>query len=481
MNRSHWKNFLLTGIIALFLISCSEKEDPKPKPEPLPYEKAHAAQVVSSIEDFLGKGYKGYQFYANPKSCTHSLFDVSDHSIVKIQKAPSYKGRFVSGETLSEFYDAFSANISVAGSYDGFSGEITANFSKDVLRNRSHTFIASHITQTYYRLTLPEAAPLLPVVEEDLQTLEPKKLFDKYGTHYLKSIYIGGRISFNSYIDRTKVKQSYDLKATVDAAYLKLIKGSASAETVNKTAFDQVVSNREVDVMGGDPAKANSVVDGSGEPSTVFNAWSESVPEYMSISDFADDGLVPIYELVADSERKKQLVDAWQKYMADNTAEILKQEPPAVVMKNASFYLKTGDGRYYGKAPYNVTYSYYYPTIADKAQKLQFGAAKKPLHSGHNVTIKTTEKFSDSLLEKWSVRVYLGAFQLKHWLYYWTKDSAKTNWYIEKFVPSSDDRVHFGDQIMIRNEHFDQYLWPEKDGFVTTKVEPYVWIIEPAK
>ena len=466
---------MLTGIC---VASCSKKEDPDPTPEPLPYEKAHTTQVKNSIEDFLGKGYKGYQFYANPKSCTKPLFDVSDHSVVEIQKAPSYKGRFISGETRSEFYDAFSANISVAGSYDGFSGEITSNFNKSVLSNRSHSFITSHITQTYYRLTLSDTASLLPAVEKDLQTLEPKKLFNRYGTHYLKSIYIGGRISFSSYMDRTKIKQSYDLKATVDAAYLKLVKGSASAETVNKSAFDQIVSNKEIDVMGGDPAKANSIVDGSGEPSSVFNAWAESVPEYMSIADFADGGLVPIYELIGDPQRKATLEKAWNVYMAANTAEILKQPPPAVVTKNAFFYLKSSDGRYYSKAPYNATYAYYYPTIANKAQKLRFGGANEPLRSKHVVTIKTSEQFKDTLVAKWSTRVYLGAFQLKHWVYYWTKDAAKTNWYVEKVVPSSDDKVYFGDQVMIRNEHFDQYLWPEKDGFLTTKTENYVWTIE---
>jgi hypothetical protein len=120
-------------------------------------------------------------------------------------------------------------------------------------------------------------------------------------------------------------------------------------------------------------------------------------------------------------------------------------------------------------------------TIADKAQKLQFGGTGKALHSNHNVTIKTSEQFSDTLFDKWSTRVYLGAFQLKHWVYYWTKDNAKTNWYIEKVVPSADDRIRFGDQIMLRNEHFEQYLWPEKDGFLTTKTKPYYWIIEQVK
>lgn len=472
-------------LLGLCFMSCAKKPEPAPGPVVVPdavlSDAAHAAQVRASIEDFLGKGYKGYQFYANPKSCTLPLFDLSASDAVSIQKAPSYRGRFVSGESLSEFYNAFSANISVSGSYNKFSGEITSNFTNSVLNNRSHSFIASHITQTYYRLILSDAAPLLPQVETDLQQMEPTQLWDKYGTHYLQSIYIGGRISFSSYIDRAKIEQGYDLEATVEAAYLEFVKGKASAGTVNKSVFDQVVRNREVDVMGGDPAKANSIMDGSGQASDAFNAWSASVPAYMSISDFADNGLIPIYELVADPERHALLKAAWTTYMADNTAAVLKQAPPKPVKKDAFFYLKSSDGRYYSQAPYNAMYSYYYPTIADKAQKLRFGGGAQTLKNNYNITIKTNEKFKDSITGKWSKYVYLGAFKLKHWVYYWTLYDAKTNWFIEKAVPAKDDQIYFGDAIRIRNEHFDQYLWPEKDGFMTTKIEPYTWIIEPAK
>jgi len=478
MSFLKWSNVCLLVAVTFCLGACSKKKDPEPDPAPLPYETSHAEQVKKSIAGFLGKGYKGYQYYANPKSCTRPLFDLSAPSFVAIQKTPSYTGRFVSGETLSEFYDAFSANIATSGAYNGFSGEITANFSKSVLLNRSYSFITSHITQTYYRLTLTENAPLLTKVEEDLQTLKPHELFDKYGTHYLKSIYIGGRISFNSYIDRTKIEENYDLKAAVDAAYLQVIKGSAAVEAVNQTVLGEVIRNKDIDVMGGDPAKANNIVDGSGHPSDVFNLWSASVPDFMSIADFADDGLVPIYELADDPVRKATLQKAWIDYMTRNTDEVLKQGAAALVKKNSLFLLKSSDGRYFSRAPFNATYQYYYPTIDDKAQKLQFGGSQDALRNGHNVTIKTTEQFKDTLLHKWSKRVYLGAFQLKHWLYYWQKDGAKTNWHIEKVVPSADDRIHFGDQVRIRNEFFNEYLWPEKDGFLTTKQQPYTWTIE---
>ena len=55
-----------------------------------PYDPAHAQQVTKGIEEFLGKGYKGYQYYANPESCTFSLFDLDGEKNVDIHQTPSW-------------------------------------------------------------------------------------------------------------------------------------------------------------------------------------------------------------------------------------------------------------------------------------------------------------------------------------------------------------------------------------------------------
>jgi hypothetical protein len=72
----------------------------------------------------------------------------------------------------------------------------------------------------------------------------------------------------------------------------------------------------------------------------------------------------------------------------------------------------------------------------------------------------------------------LGAFKLKKWLYYWIPYGAKTNWIVEKVIPSSDPRVRYGDAVRIRNEHFAQYLAPSDDGFLTTVQTPFVWTVK---
>jgi hypothetical protein len=223
---------------------------------------------------------------------------------------------------------------------------------------------------------------------------------------------------------------------------------------------------------------------GSGEPSESYNAWAATVPDHMSIADFAEGGLVPIYMLVTDPVRRSELETAWIVYMADKTAGVLDGDEPLTVAKNSHFVLYSEEGQYIGKAPYDRSFKFYYPKLSGTAKKMQFGGNGEVLSDGHVVKIKTTEKFEDSIWTgKWSKRIYLGAFKLKHNLYYWEKSdkyNAKMNWKIEKVVPSEDKSIRFGDEIYIKNQHFEDksYLAPAKNGYLTTIKTPHIWTIK---
>lgn len=464
---------LYLGLI-LFLtviVSCSDNDNDSPDDDR--YQKQHAGEVIDGIDKYLGKGYKGYQYYANPKSCTLALFDVSNHEDINIQHAPSHSGRYVSGENKTEFYDQFSADVSIAGTYDGFSGEITSNFKQSVLRNRNYSYATSHITQTYYRLSLLETAKLTNQAKQDLENLAPIDLFNKYGTHYLKSIYIGGRVSFSSYIDRSSFKELVDMEASMSAAYGEVVSGSGSISEANKKAVEQLATNKQIDVIGGDPAEANGITTGAGEPSDTYKEWSRSVEKHMSIADFADGGLVPIYELVNDSERRTELITAWNQYMDDYTDDVLTEGEPDVIKKNGKFKLHSSDGRYIGGAEIGTLENY--PTMADKGVTLEFGGSSDDLLNEHIVTIKTTEKFKR--LRKNNKFLHAGTIK---WLFYKKQGGAKNNWKIIKKVPSSDSTIRYGDTVIIKNQHYTKkpYLAPSSDNYLTSLKDEHIWTIE---
>ena len=459
--------FVLLIIFALYQAS-KDKSPYDPDPFPFP---VHAEQIRAGIKEFLGCGYKGFEFYANSDSCLLPLFDLPDEKDVNIQEGTSWEGRFASGETKTEFYNEFFGAASVSGVYNGFSGEITSNFNKTTLKNRANSFATANITQTYYRLDLLDSAQLKKEVLDDLLNMEPVALFDKYGTHYLKSIYIGGKISYSSFVDRTSISEKFKIEATVKASYAEVVTGSASGGGVDKKDLEQVTSNKRILVKGGDPAEAARIMNSVGEPSENYTAWSRSVPKNMTISDIANGGVVPIYELVEDLERQVILKDAWEPYMVSHTDEILKEKEPEIINKDSSFLAKSEDGRYFGEAPYDWSYSYYYPTITDSGIELQLDSGSEPLENNNNVRIKTSESFDGS----WADYVYLGAFFWKGNLYYWKPYGTKTNWIIKRVIPGSDPNIRYGDEVQITNDHYDQYLAPAKNGFLTTTNDPYSW------
>lgn len=449
---------------------------PTPEPSPEPWPPLHAEQIRSGINEFLGKGYKGYDKYANSDSCTFALFDLIDEKHVDVQDGTGWTGRFATGETKTEFYDEFFGAASFEGTYDGFSGEITGSFNSKALRNRENSFATANNTITYYRLTLLETAPIKEEVQADLMEMDPEALFDKYGTHYLQSIYIGGRVNFSSYVNRVTVKDEFKMEAAMKASYGKVVSGSASGGTENKKAVDEVTANKTIMVKGGDPAYAAKIMDGVGEPSDNYEKWSTSITDYMTISDIADKGMVPIYMLVQDPTRRAELEPAWTAYMEAHTDDVLKEGEPEVVTKSSKFLLKEKDGgRYVGIAPYHWNWSYYYPSVANEGVTLKFDSGSDDLEDKNIVRITTTETFK----QNWKDYIYLGAFKLKDNLYYWEPYGAKTNWAIERVVPGSDKRIRFGDEIMIKNVHFKQYLQPANNEFLTTREDSYKWTVMP--
>lgn len=459
---------LLTLCLLFFFLAACEPDDPV---DP---------NVASGIKEFLGKGYNGYEYYADPRSITSRLFDVDDLNVVQVQETPSYDGTFVYGESRKEYFNALSGSIALAGNYAGFSGEVTGSFSNQVLRNTNNVFATSNVTQAYYRLTLTDSAKLLPEVITDIASLEPEALFDKYGTHYLKSIYIGARVSFTSNADITKVSKDFDMTAAIKAAYGEVVKGEASGGTVSKEDLQEVSRNRHLRVMGGDPAKASAIIDGSGQPADNYRDWSESVPDFVSIADFGKGGLVPLYELAANEERRAELLAIWQTYMDERTNDILQEDDPKPVgvLKNSTFKLLSEDDRYIAKA--ESATRYYYAKLGQGPMKHQFGGDGKALTSGSLVQIKTTETFEGN----WKDYNLLGAFGNATELYYWNDYGSKSNWIIEKTDPSQKGApIYFGETVYIRNEAYDdQYLVPYKNNYLTTeKLKLYKWRIELEK
>ena len=470
-----------TALLSLLVAACSPERPAEPPPTTKPPVGIVLDQrAASGVREFLGKGYQGWEYYADPRSVLRPLFDLSDLSVVEVQDAPSFDGTFVYGESRRSYFKQLSASIALAGAYEGFSGEVSGAFSNDVLNSSRNVYATNNAVQAYHRLTLKDTAQLLPEVAQAIATAAPNTLFDTYGTHYLRSVLIGARVSFSSHVNSTRVSSNFQMSTAVKAAYLNLVKGEASGGVVNTNDLAQVAGNRHIRVMGGDPAKANSIIDAGGNVADDYRQWAASVPNFVSIADFGKGGLVPLYELAATPQRRAELETAWGQYMLAKTNPLLLEDPaqPAVILKNARIKLRNADDRYLAEA--ESATRYYYARMGEKPQVMKLDGGKRPLVHGSSLKIKTTEAWQG----KWRARTYLGAFGDARQLYYWDDYGSKSNWIIEKDSGGqAGDPIRYGEPVRIRNEAYaEQFLRTDRDNYLTTSKEFPVqtWVIEPA-
>lgn len=214
-------------------------------------------QLAAMAMEYLGKGYRGYGYYADPQSCTKQIFDLAAKNAWAAQKTEGFMRRMVSGKTRTEYFNKFSSNINLTGGCSGFTATVTATFSTEVLQKNTVEYATLLDTVRYYRVTLG-IANLTPEAQSAIDTMTAPDLFDRYGTHYTRSIYLGARVSYSSYLDHQETTSQTDVGATLKAEYLKLV-GGGGGDDEHKAEREQVARNAHLSVLGGNPGVAPSV------------------------------------------------------------------------------------------------------------------------------------------------------------------------------------------------------------------------------
>lgn len=465
------------------------------------------ATLQQNAIEYLGKGYRGCGYYADPRSCTERIFDVTAKNAFDNQKTDSFIRRLVTGKNRIEYFNKLSSHVKLAAEYSGFAATVTTTFSTETLKKDTVEFATFFDTLRYYRVSLLSTS-LTSEARKAINTMDDlPALFDRYGTHYTKSIYLGARISYSSYLEQNETTSKTDIGATLKAEYLKLV-GDGGGDSGHKAEQEEVARNATLSVLGGDPAEAPSV--GVGNPaefSATYKEWSKSIwPLHISIADFDEDGLVPLFQLAELPERRDMLQKAWQMYMTGHTPEYLrllqpKPDSQRVVRYGDKFYLKyEEDGTYLsaleqrerGAAGYPIwaEKSEYYPTLHKSGRvKLTYagGASQTPVQTGAFVQLVTEEDAASYHGKRYS---HLGAWPGERCLYYYTPGSPNQDWVVHKVAEDTEYApVCFGDRVFLTNRSYpDQRLcrapseiWDHGQTFLTTKkIDKGVWILERA-
>ncbi|MBO7763220.1 MAG: hypothetical protein J6T24_10525, partial [Clostridia bacterium] len=146
----------------------------------------------------------------------------------------------------------------------------------------------------------------------DLNNMEPGVLFDKYGTHLIREVAMGGRIEVNTTYSSTTTGYTTEATAAVNA-HIKYLKAAlnleAGAAYDNDCAKENIDEETEIKQFGGAFINTSSIE----ACSQNYGAWIQSFDQNLSNSALAgivgENSLVGLWDLLdpADTARRQEL------------------------------------------------------------------------------------------------------------------------------------------------------------------------------
>ena len=316
--------FILLLIIAL-IIGCKDDNPTEPGSDP-------TSNLLPGVS-YMGHGYNVFGDYAKTEYVKSTLFKFDSYQAVSVN-GKSYNVpsdidytyinsadfKSVSGINSHEYRSKMQINASLSGSYGFFSLSVKNNYSEELYRSNYRAFCTIQNVIKQWKLTLPYTdftklkSMLTDEARSDIANLSPETLFNKYGTHFIAELIIGARADYNTVVTKCTetsiIKNNFQVCAE---ASFKKASGSGSFNMVTEEQLACFESNmtQNLKVSGG-RSEYGSYIFQAGN----YDMWIESINnmENLTISDFTDNSLIPIWELCDDNARKNELISAFDTY-----------------------------------------------------------------------------------------------------------------------------------------------------------------------
>jgi hypothetical protein len=221
------------------------------------------------------------------------------------------------GTTLETYSDSLALRARVDAGYGAFSGEIKTTLKLTSSSAEKYTYVTlfdSKVTaEASFRqkdLGSGGGLSLDPDFQADLDDtgLAPSAFFDRWGTHLISGIRIGGQIRYTAYRIESSSSGTTDLGVAAKVRYQGL-SGSTSASTsttmTSEEAKEYMSGESELLIYGGSSAAQAAVVSDQD-----YGGWLATVADNPAFAEFA--GLIPAWELCTDPDRAAALKDSYR-------------------------------------------------------------------------------------------------------------------------------------------------------------------------
>lgn len=329
--------FLVLIFLSLFLFSCENQDVDFNEPESSKTTKAGG----DNKWDHLGYGYDATGKFSSLNNMRAPVIDINKY-IQKypkgpdVDKSPFVTGREAAGESAYTYISNFSRSWSLGGSSSNdetsknlFTGNITSTYSNKSTYSSTYSFASK---STYYRqrrLSLfNSAAELQQCLSSSfithVNTLSPDELVRMYGTHVLTRISLGAKID---YLYRSKIivdKKETIVKSGMNAGIGKIFKSSINDSLSSNLDLRNEEQTLNYEIVGGrtNLAPSGSINLEMDKGVRDLTSWERSIDTTnMAFIEINDFGLVPIYDLIADANKKASIKTACEKYILSKQLE----------------------------------------------------------------------------------------------------------------------------------------------------------------
>lgn len=292
--------------------------------------------------DLLGYGYDLTQEYAHYESGRFKVIDIEKLKRNQPDRVEKSIGvyQYSTVEAGANSYDyslSLSSKFSATAGFALFKGTINGSFKDSTKISNKYSF--AHISQIIKQKNIKFNATneqimsdyLSETFKSDLNTLTPGALVSKYGTHVLSNIILGAKLEIYY---RTITNSSDKKRAATAGATVNGLESLFSSnvdytfdESLAKTNTSQTLSYRTV---GGDGSKGLMGEVDLDKPITKVNIgdWQSTCTiANATIIDIAPDGIIPLYDLIADPVKKEVIKLYINQYLIDRGVRSLGDVP----------------------------------------------------------------------------------------------------------------------------------------------------------
>lgn len=340
--KSKLPKWLLLFTISFGVVSsCSEKFEDLEVEHPS-NSKMSAVNTLGQIGygpyDVLGAGYDITGMYASKVSARMPVIDMVKFSNergdtdLNINNDVVQETDFVAGENIEQYSRGLATKINNSLTIEAFKAEITANFRDSAYSNDKTSYASAYLNIFQKRMSFFTPVNVLATsyltagFKADINTLTPQQLVQKYGTHVLRNVHMGGKLEMH-YNTQSNTREVY--KSTVAGADFSILSVFSVNINSQTNQFDKASNFNQYlkfKTVGGDGTKGimdEIALDGKTPPKISIAGWQSTLtPNNAAFIQIGDDGLIPLSDLILNATKKSQVAAYIKQYLETNKVRI---------------------------------------------------------------------------------------------------------------------------------------------------------------